>query len=583
MSAEKDYTKYSFRVTALVVVMMLGISFVPPFSIGGVRFKRTNILSDIITIGNDSIVGHDFDDSADRPFIEEMERREAELREADTAVTVAQVAEAVSHNEQSWDLGAVAENENVPAAEQPIVNGEKVTAIEDYSGGEGVSIDDFCLLLGDATKDRVVRIAFLGDSYIEGDIITADVRERLQSLYGGKGVGFVPFSTPLAMHRPTIKQTYGGWTNYSVVKKKSAPEELADKFFISGTLSIPDSSSAWVLYETTGYRKNVAQSPSVRLLFENADVCSMKLTINDSIERVFTPDPVGQVQQIVASGTAIKKVRVDVENQAGFIGYGVVFESPAGVGVDNYSIRSNSGIALFGTSAKVNSQIGRMLGYDLVVLQYGLNAMSPDVTNYAGYRQNMVRVVNYIKRSFPNAAILLMGVGDRSTTDNGEFVTMPVVPIMIKEQRAIAKECGVAFWDTFTAMGGENSMPEFVDKGWAAKDYTHLSFGGGKYIAKQLVNALLYAKQQAEERAVEEALTMAAEDTSTYERDTTGASSDMPAEGTDVKEGEHEDVEKEDGAAVEDMDLNDEGEVEVPAGQNSAGDDNVGEKSGEDA
>lgn len=497
MSAEKDYTKYSFWITVFVVVMMLGLSFIPPFSIGGIHFRRTNILSDLMTFPGDSVAGCGFDDSADRLFLDEMERREAELREANM-LAASQVPEASGPREQSWEIGGFEAADTLQEAGQPIVNGEKVTAIEDYFSGEGVSIGDFCRLLGDATKKRTVRIAFLGDSYIEGDIITADVRDQLQSLYGGSGVGFVPFSTPLAQNRPTIKHAYGGWTNYSVIKKKTVPEEFADKFFISGTISAPDSSGAWTQYEMTAYRKHIAQSGSVRLLFENTGAAALNLTVNDSIERRFTPDPGEQVQQIRVGGTAIKKVRVDVEDANGFIGYGVVFDSPTGIGVDNYSIRSNSGAALFGTSARINSQIGRMLGYDLIVMQYGLNAMSPDVTNYTAYRENMVRVVNYIKRSFPGAAILLLGVGDRSTMENGEFVTMPAVLSMVKEQRAMAKECGVAFWDTFTAMGGQNSMADFVEKGWAAKDYTHLSFGGGKYIAKQLVNALLYAKQQAE-------------------------------------------------------------------------------------
>lgn len=496
MPAEKDYTTYSFRVTAIVIVMMLGLSFIPPFTIGNLRFKRTNIISDLITIGKDTLSADEFDDSADRPFLEEIERREAELKEAGV-LSGARHLKPKETNEQSWNIG-VAPAEELKAEAGHVVNGEKITAIEDYSNREGASIYDFCRLLGTVTKNRTVRIAFLGDSYIEGDIITADVRDQLQSLYGGKGVGFVPFSTPLASNRPTIKHTYGGWTNYSLIKKKSAPQSLTDKFFVSGNISIPDSSGAWVLYETTAYRKNVARPSSLRLIFESPGECDLKLTVNDSLERKFAPAPDAQVQQIKVDGASIKKVRVDVENPSGFIGYGVVFESPTGVGVDNYSTRSNSGAALFGAGAKVNSQIGKMLGYDLIVMQYGLNAMSADITNYANYRNNMVRVIEYIKRSFPNAVVLLMGVGDRSTMENGEFVTMPAVYSMIKEQRAMAKECGVAFWDTFTAMGGENSMVGFVEKGWAAKDYTHLSFGGGKYIAKQFVNALLYEKQKVE-------------------------------------------------------------------------------------
>ena len=39
-----------------------------------------------------------------------------------------------------------------------------------------------------------------------------------------------------------------------------------------------------------------------------------------------------------------------------------------GITVDNFSVRSNNGHAIFGTGATVNRQIDEMLGYDLVVL-----------------------------------------------------------------------------------------------------------------------------------------------------------------------------------------------------------------------
>lgn len=502
MSAEKNYTKYSLWVTLLVIIMMLGLSFIPPFTVGDLRFKRTNILSELLTIGNDSTAGKELDESADRLFIEEMERREAEQREAEK-ISLDSVASATAapSREQSWELasnigvGATVADTRVEPA---VMNGESVTPIEDYWDSTGVSIRDFCRLLGSATREGTVRIAFLGDSYIEGDIITADVREQLQALYGGEGVGFVPFSSPLATNRPTVKHSFSGWKNYNLAQKKSAPEELTDKFFVSGILSVPVGGQPWVEYEATGYRKHIARSQAARVIFESGGKSTVKLTVNDTLERTFTPESGDMVQQIRVAGTPIKKLRVDLSDTAAFVGYGVSFESDRGVVVDNYSIRSNSGLALFGTSANVNGQIGRMLGYDLIVLQYGLNAMDPEVLNYAGYGQNMRRMVNYIKRCFPGAAVLLLGVGDRSTMVDGELRTMPAVKAMIREQRGIAKDCGIAFWDVFMAMGGENSMADFVEKGWAAKDYTHLSFGGGRHIAKQLVNALLYLKQSAD-------------------------------------------------------------------------------------
>ena len=57
-----------------------------------------------------------------------------------------------------------------------------LTPIEDFS--DSGRIRAFCDTLLNAP--RLVRIAFLGDSFVEGDILTADLRERLQSAYSAR-------------------------------------------------------------------------------------------------------------------------------------------------------------------------------------------------------------------------------------------------------------------------------------------------------------------------------------------------------------------------------------------------------------
>lgn len=52
-------------------------------------------------------------------------------------------------------------------------------------------------------------------------------------------------------------------------------------------------------------------------------------------------------------------------------------------------------------------------------------------------------------------------------------------------------------------------MPKFVERHWAAKDYTHIGYPGGKYIAEQFVRFLNAAvasvrQQDAERQRIEE-------------------------------------------------------------------------------
>lgn len=140
-------------------------------------------------------------------------------------------------------------------------------------------------------------------------------------------------------------------------------------------------------------------------------------------------------------------------------------------------------------------ELGNIRPYDLIVLQYGLNIVTDSVMSYGWYGNRMVNAISHLKRCFPESDILMLGVSDRSRQVDGEFETMPAVLALLHAQRRAAKRAGVTFWNTFGAMGGENSMVGFVERNWASKDYTHLSFRGGREIANALLKALLSEKE----------------------------------------------------------------------------------------
>lgn len=465
---------------------MLVMSVVPPTIMGKVTLKRTNILSDIFTF-NDRVepkAGGLRD--ADKEFLADIP--EVPKVPADTQAALVAV-------EQNWSVRGTGEQQDDEQGTGTPELEAGAQLFEDYTPAGGYSVGNFSNVMADASHKRVVRIAFFGDSFIEGDIITGDVREQLQEAFGGTGVGFVPLGTPLAINRPSVKHAFGGWTNYNLIYKKSAPAEVRDQFAATGALSVPGSGGGWSEYRGTGFRKRLGSWSRARLIFtDHAGGATIDVAVNDSITRKFFPTASPQLQQISLSGSGMKSLKVTVKApQGGFVGYGVVLEGSHGVEVDNYAVRSNSGIAMFGTSPTVNTRLAQIMGYDLIVLQWGLNAMEAGATDFSNYGTQLRKVINYMKECFPGSAVVLMGVGDRATQRDGQLVTMESVRAMVREQRAAAKACGVAFWSTFEAMGGTGSMVQFVEKGWAAKDYTHLSYGGGRYIARKFVQSLLAA------------------------------------------------------------------------------------------
>ncbi|MCX6236000.1 MAG: hypothetical protein NTY07_00355, partial [Bacteroidia bacterium] len=93
--------------------------------------------------------------------------------------------------------------------------------LEDFSP-DGHSLHQFFKALNNINLGKGKgRIAFFGDSFIEGDIFCADVRNSLQDLFGGNGVGFVPITSEVAQFRITVGHTFTGFNSYSLVKKET--------------------------------------------------------------------------------------------------------------------------------------------------------------------------------------------------------------------------------------------------------------------------------------------------------------------------------------------------------------------------
>jgi hypothetical protein len=102
-------------------------------------------------------------------------------------------------------------------------------------------------------------------------------------------------------------------------------------------------------------------------------------------------------------------------------------------------------------------------------------------------------MIAYAKSCFPDAAILVLGVSDRWVKDaeSGVYGPMSSVGSMISYQRSAAEMSAVSFWPTADAMALYGGMPGFVSNGWAAKDYTHINFAGGKRVGEELHRAIV--------------------------------------------------------------------------------------------
>ena len=493
---QRDFShKGRWAILALIAVLML-LSLIPPQNVGGVQLRRANILSDMVS----------FDDPKPETHVEaEVEEFEVDLDEVSQQIeaqtTTPSEEEVASTIEWQTSIDEeLDEGEGVP----DVKNSQyELTPIE-IEGAEEEMEAFYAKLL----HRKSVRIAFLGDSFVEGDILTADLREQLQKAFGGGGAGFAPQASPLTAFRRTIKTRSTGWTAYNIMQAKKTPEALRQKFFVSGWVCQPQTgaSTRWTM---TDYKDNLEKCSTARLLFISPRDSRIEVIINDTMRQEFRIQAADKVRQIVVSAPKILSCEMRLKDGiADFVGYGAAFES-RGVVVDNYSVRSNNGQALFRTNPVVNRQMDELLGYDLVVLQYGLNIMQQGVHVYGNYARQIEKMIDYVRRCFPRAAVLVLGVSERSVKGEDGFSPMDAIPHMTHYQREAARNSGAAFWATSEAMHRMGGMKTFVQNGWAGKDYTHINYGGGRQIATALCDAIhegvrrLYEKEQLEKQRQE--------------------------------------------------------------------------------
>ncbi len=344
-------------------------------------------------------------------------------------------------------------------------------------------------------RDKV-RVAWFGDSFTDADLVVCDLRDTLQSVYGGNGVGFVPITHEAAGYRRSVQLSFGGWNTSSILHRKGTYN-----FGINGFSYRPDSAN-YVRFRASNQYKHTRRFDIFRLFYASHSASEVRVALNDTIKQRITLMPTPTPEMISIGSSDIRKVKLNFAQHPGITVYGASLEDSTGIYFDNFSVKGNSGLGLLAIPNVNLMKFDSLLNYDLIVLQFGLNAITPESRKYTSYMQGMERLVNKFKAAFPNTPILMLSVSDRSERRQGEFGTMKAVKSLVAVQERFAYDHKLLFWNLYEAMGGENSMIRFVQSNppLAGKDYTHLNFDGGKIIGHSLARSLLYEGEKFTER-----------------------------------------------------------------------------------
>ncbi len=336
-------------------------------------------------------------------------------------------------------------------------------------------------------KNVKIRIAWFGDSQIEGDLITQDVREQLQNYFGQqKGVGFIPISCVSSDFRITAKVSTTGDFKVDNFKK----QEHNSSLFLSG-YSFYSKNLEIVFRDNVN--KNSTQITQKWLLYGKGDSISVK--INDSVKKY--PANLEFNRILVGSDVSNKSKFTVFAKQTPI--YGVSSEPQSGIILDNFSFRGITGVELKKINNDLLSEINRSGYYDLIVFQYGVNLMfRPNDTNYDYYYSAMLPVLKKFQNNMPNTEFLLFSCSDRAFNYGGEWKTAIGIDSLIHTQARMAYDADIPFYNFYKSNGGSGTMVKWADSTvqHASKDYIHFNFRGAKAVSKIIFKALMHDYQK---------------------------------------------------------------------------------------
>jgi lysophospholipase L1-like esterase len=355
--------------------------------------------------------------------------------------------------------------------------------LQDYSLQNENSFTSFIEKLQKANKTKV-RIAYFGDSFIESDFVTHDLRQLLQQKYGGMGVGFVPITSVSAGMRKSMVHSFSSnWKVYNMQQHSNPYIGLSGYAFTATEQS-----------NTSYTMPNVKDSFTKAQLLYGAVLQNTSILIKqDTSQYSVTLPPTNNLVNAVTINTKKSHaIRLDVAPTATML-YGCSFEDSVGVYIDNFSFRGTNGAQLMKLDTTVIQAFNQVKAYDLIVLHYGINVLGNNNTQLDWYKSGLNKTVQFIKQQFPKAAILIIGASDRSTKTNGEYITDAGVAPLLAIQQNIAQKNHTTFFNLYQAMGGNNSMVQWVQQkpALAEKDYIHLTFSGAQKTAQLIYNNLL--------------------------------------------------------------------------------------------
>ena len=329
------------------------------------------------------------------------------------------------------------------------------------------------------SADGVVRVLHYGDSQIEEDRMTQQIREALQARYGGAGVGLMPLAQTIPSL--TVKQ------QLFMSRRFVAPAQGPQRYLVYGP------------------RRDQRSDGFYGVMGQMAVMSDSLVKGSEDIMAVCTPQTKGTrysewkifADTSIHYTTSGDTVRL---NGRGAV-YGLSQQSETGVIVDNIPMRGCLGLVFTKMDSTQLTTFYHNENVRLIIMQFGGNSIpfNKSPGTIGAIVRGLRGQVQYLQRLAPEASILFIGPSDMLTQEDGEWHTYPMVPYMDRLLQKMALEENIAYFSLYRWMGGRGSMMRWQEVGLAGSDGVHFTRSGARKAGNAVAEWILEGMERVNE------------------------------------------------------------------------------------
>lgn len=359
-------------------------------------------------------------------------------------------------------------------------------------------LEDFFenLFLQKTFNNRKINIVHIGDSHIQADYLTNIVRRNFQEQFGNAGRGLIVPGRVAGTNEPfnILTRSSRKWN----AKRCVYPDQLLPIGIGGITINTNQPNSRLEIYMNDlwlDYSFN-----SITLFFKK-DISSFSFSVKDTTNKTlafinsFTNDPHVNYSSVLLPRTEgafiIETIKETPEQNQATI-FGLNLENGKN-GILYHSVGVNGAKYIHYNAAMFFTEQTAALFPELFIISLGTNEAINFPYVDKNFFQQVDKMITSLKANNPFAKFILVTPPD---SYRKKIKQNPGVQIIRNQIIQYAVENGLAFYDMYKSLGGENSAASWRASGLLRPDGVHFTKEGYEYQGNLFFNAIMKSYNQ---------------------------------------------------------------------------------------